>query len=309
MSPPANFAADAPGSGLGVWEEPHPGRRLCYPPDAAARAASSAVGAHPGGICGGDMAAKGSRQKHDYRVHPRQWLVRRQVRVRVRNSLLRTLTIPKDGGQAEPVLRSVAVGSTHQHSLSDTYPPPVSAADPIGNTAAGGSAAAEAGRADMETETDCGSSVTEVASRMSTSDVAEDASTIRGPLSPVVVSPGLHFSDFSNHLGIHLEPDFDDDGGSVVTAVDPECLSRVTAGDDTYGWEAELSRKISGEALPAQHGPCCCTRCQYRRASGYRRGLLHRVFNLSHASKQAAAAAQPRDTNGEDSPPEERMTL
>jgi len=152
------------------------------------------------------------------------------------------------------------------------------------------------GRTDAEAEMDCASSTTEVATRTSTSEMAEEnASTIQSPPSPVLLSPGLHFTDFSNHLAVSLEPDFDD-GSSVVTIVDPEAVSRATPGDDVYGWEAELDRKMSQQGLPVGNGPWNDTNYQFRRANGCRRSLLHRVFNLKHATR-GPAEGQPSDTD------------
>lgn len=311
MSPPTVSTADAPDSdppprggdavaGTGSWEEPHPGRRFRYPSDAPASGA--APGAHPGGNGGGDTAAKGPRPQHDYRVNPRQWLVRRHARVRVRNSLLRPLTIPKGAGSVEPAAKSAPVSNMYPTNPCD---------GPAVPAMASGAGVVDLGPADAEFEADCGSSATEVATRASISDMAEDASTIRGPPSPVLVSPELHFTDFSNHLGIHLEPDFDDDG-SVVTVVDSEVPSHLTPGDDLYGWEAELDRKTSEKAPPAHGESCCCADIRhYRRAGGCRRSLLHRVFHLKHPPKQPTVAVQPMDTSADDGGmiPEEGMTF
>ncbi len=105
----------------------------------------------------------------------------------------------------------------------------------------------------------------------------------------------LQLTDFSNHLGIVIEPDADDDGGSgSVTLVDPDALVHVASEEDTYGWEAELDRKISTGLFPRPDGEVCCyDQFEYRRANGNKRNLLHRVFSsISHSAKDARLEAR-----------------
>ncbi|KAI0131170.1 hypothetical protein F4814DRAFT_158533 [Daldinia grandis] len=82
-------------------------------------------------------------------------------------------------------------------------------------------------------------------------------------------------SDFSNCLGISQGED-----GSALTVVDSDAYTRASTVDDTYGWEAELERKMkcrvsTDSVCPYRHHN------QYRNSDGGMRNLFQRVFSVS----------------------------
>ncbi|KAK0626189.1 hypothetical protein B0T14DRAFT_562123 [Immersiella caudata] len=81
-------------------------------------------------------------------------------------------------------------------------------------------------------------------------------------------SPQISVTDFSNHLNIALEAGRFNPSVAHPGSISREYLRASTPDGDPYGWEAELSKKLT------------CSELEYRRAGGARKSLLHRVFSL-----------------------------
>ncbi|KAK4455627.1 hypothetical protein QBC34DRAFT_374459 [Podospora aff. communis PSN243] len=81
-------------------------------------------------------------------------------------------------------------------------------------------------------------------------------------------SPHISVTDFSNHLNIALEAGCFDPSVAQPGSISREYLRVATPDGDPYGWEAELSKKLT------------CSELEYGRAGGARKSLLHRVFSL-----------------------------
>ena len=79
-------------------------------------------------------------------------------------------------------------------------------------------------------------------------------------------SPRLSMTDFSNHLNVAF--DAGDSDSSELKCFQAQEYHQAAPGEDPYGWEAELDRKLQ------------CSVLEYRRAGGAKRSLLHRVFSF-----------------------------
>ncbi len=267
--------AAAPAAGSSAWEEPHPGRRLAVPMQPAA------TGPRDGqlsGTCRGDMAAKGSRQYYSHAGRP--WLVRRPPRIKVRN----VPSLKQHGSPAKVTIEE----------LDGSSSPPTAQSDPDENRPAIALISAPS-VADIETD---GCSATEVATQASIRETDGDSYVVVQGVDSTDSPPDLEFTDFSNHLGIMIEPDGDTDIASV-TVVDTDTVVDTTDKGDMYGWEAELDRKISNGLFSTTSGSvCCCEQYQYRRANGAKRSLLHRVFsNMANTSKDETLTSRHTTAN------------
>jgi len=78
-------------------------------------------------------------------------------------------------------------------------------------------------------------------------------------------SPCISVTDFSHHLNIDYEATT---LARSKTHCPREYLRATTPDGDPYGWEAELSKKLT------------CSEVGFRRGGSGRRSLLHRVFSL-----------------------------
>ncbi len=83
-----------------------------------------------------------------------------------------------------------------------------------------------------------------------------------------------HCTDFSNYLGISVRAEAD---AASVTVVDSDSFTRVNSVEDTYGWEAELDRKVKCEVINAQS---LCPYQYTQRAIASKHSLLQRIFFL-----------------------------
>jgi len=96
---------------------------------------------------------------------------------------------------------------------------------------------------------------------------------------PTLLAPPVPFAltDFSNLLGLGMDAGGDQDS---VTVVDPEAFCVAAVDADLYGWEAALEPKPKpGSPIPGSVNMYNAG-YHYRRPSGIKRSLLHRVFSL-----------------------------
>ena len=245
------------------WEEPHPGSRLSYSSDASARWCVKTDGADTnctdGGCSRGAMAAKGDFP-YDYypNTNRRPWLVRRDVRTRARHQLPKPLSISNQGSCEGPDMRSAPLPPTTTGDILNSPPAP---AVNIGVSAI--DSAKRSLEVDIDGETEAGTD--------------GDQSTIRGESSSI--SSPLNFTDFSNHLGIHMYRDDGDDAS--ITVVDSDAFSHMSPDSDLYGWDAELDRKSQLDCQTTDgHDYSRYGNLHYRRANGGKRSLLHRVLSI-----------------------------
>jgi len=215
-----------------------------------------------GGTCRGDTAAKGYRSYYNHHA-PRQWLVRRPARLKVRTFS----SLKQAPAAAAKVQRNCAQPLDIVECPASTVGAPASNEVPSTNGPAPPSLAAADGQyesglmADAQTEPAAG-------------EKASGESMHKAPAAST--SPACELTDFSNHLGIIEAAD---DGDASVTVVDSDAFSHVADDDDMYGWEAELDRKATNGPPAATGSLCYCHKFQYRRADGGRRNLIHRVFS------------------------------
>ncbi|EJT72026.1 hypothetical protein GGTG_11274 [Gaeumannomyces tritici R3-111a-1] len=257
------------------WEGPHPGQRLSLSCPRASPAldfmrADSSL-ASDGGVCSDDMAAKYRPSPQQTRHAGRMWLTRRSARARVRN------TQP-----GQPVLR---LDTRKSHEAWGVKGKPIMSAPPScphGQSIVLGvvSGASSAQGLELEEGAESLSMIltdpdvkTEVGTTCSSCET-EDAVTIK-ETSPPINSPMLDFTDFSNHLGIHL----DSPNGSCTTVVNPSAnTTPVEAEGDAYGWEAELDRRQCCIISPTSN-PGSSTEGHARQPCVAKRSLLHRVLS------------------------------
>ncbi|KAK0651386.1 hypothetical protein B0T16DRAFT_453862 [Cercophora newfieldiana] len=108
-----------------------------------------------------------------------------------------------------------------------------------------------------------------------TFDEATDTDGFSRPLSCAIEtvtssalsSPQLSVTDFSNHLNIAFEAGAYDRGRPKPGHGSRDYFHLPTPEGDPYGWEAELSKKLT------------CSDLDYQRVGGVRKSLLHRVFS------------------------------
>jgi len=229
------------------WEEPHPGHRFSYPP---ARSVGRLVGEHHHHAIMGAHAKLGMAAKYtpySSRVRMPGFGPRRLIRSRLRPTSFKALRLPSLNRDNDP-----------------TSPPPYTPQSSAPSTAPifKRPASIEFAQKTMDIDT--------------TFDETSDTDGFSRPLSCAIEtitsselsSPRLSMTDFSNHLGIALEAGAFNRTGSKPEHDSREYLHVPTPEGDPYGWEAELSKKLT------------CSDLEYRRAGGARRSLLHRVFSL-----------------------------
>ncbi|WQF81465.1 hypothetical protein CDEST_06479 [Colletotrichum destructivum] len=237
------------------WEEPHPGKRL---PLTVAEEASrdsekvALVGSqHIDGGCNGGMTAK---ELNPYR-NSRPWLVRRPIRVRSRTPApLKITTEIADDAKLEsmPPVQNVVVPSPAMAT------PAIPAAIP---------------EADVEKPD---------AEAMAVPAAA--AADVKSSEMPLPTSPPIdcQFTDFSNLLGISVQPPSEEEAVPIVQS-ENSSYCHAAPDEDIYGWDAELERQSQHSSptlsCPYDHD------YQYRRTSMTKRSLLHRVFSMGNAPK------------------------
>ncbi|KAK2061652.1 hypothetical protein LY76DRAFT_643836 [Colletotrichum caudatum] len=193
------------------------------------------------------MAAK---DLNPYRSSSRPWLVRRPIRVRSRTPVLLKVTTEAadDSKVAEtPAMRSVGVPSPSPAAI---------------NGAPGVSSEKTEGGAEQA------AAVREI-----------NPSELPLPMSP---SNDCKFTDFSNLLGISVQPPPEDDPMAVDnTGIGSYC--RAAPDEDIYGWDAELERQ--GRLISPFLANPYDEDCQYRRTSFTKRSLLHRVLSMGNCPR------------------------
>lgn len=194
----------------------------------------------------GGVAAKADGTNY----YGRPPLVRRNPRMRHRNTMPKPLKIPANvPEESESKSKSAPMVASQQFSFS-----PLSAApllpflEPLKPL-----------NLDTDTETEVSIAVA--------AEVANQAEM-------KVVDTTPAFTDFSNLLGISLTNEVI----TPVTVVDSGSYTTSGSVGDMYGWEAELDRKVSYGV--SSTGVCECDEFGYRRANGSKRNLLHRVFSM-----------------------------
>lgn len=231
------------------WEEPHPGSRF---PLTAAEGASRAsekvalaASRHVDGGCNGGMAAK---ELNPYR-NSRPWLVRRPIRVRSRTPVPFKITteIANDAKLTEmPAFGSVGVPSP----ASANHAVPEALSDKIKGDAAPAAAALDVKPSEL----------------------------------PLPMSPSIDckFTDFSNLLGIRVQPPPEEEP-VVVATTGAGSYCRAASDEDIYGWDAELERqsRLTSPVLACPYDQDY----QYRRTSITKRSLLHRVFSMGNSPR------------------------
>ncbi|KAI1846577.1 hypothetical protein JX265_010696 [Neoarthrinium moseri] len=178
-------------------------------------------------------------------------VVRKSLRARQRNSMPKPLKIPAKVPE-EAQSKSAPLVMSHQINCVPPSCPLRLPVLPMPETV-------KALDLDTDTETEVGIPL-------------EDVDRDEAKMAPT--PPSL--TDFSNYLGISIMDEVCDD--SSVTLAGSETYSRVQSVDDLYGWEAELTRKVSCGI--AATNACHCDSFDYRRANGHKRSLLHRVFSI-----------------------------
>ncbi|EFQ33445.1 uncharacterized protein GLRG_08724 [Colletotrichum graminicola M1.001] len=191
------------------------------------------------------MAAK---ELNPYR-NSRPWLVRRPIRVRSRT--LVPLKITTEIANDAKLAKTPAIGSV-------SVPSPVSA-----NPAA-----------------------PEVSSEQTEGDAepAAAAVDVKPNELPLPMSPSIdcRFTDFSNLLGISVQPPPEEEP-VVVATTETGSYCRAAPDEDIYGWDAELERqsRLTRPVLACAYDQDC----QYRRTSITKRSLLHRVFSMGNSPR------------------------
>ncbi|KAK3315201.1 hypothetical protein B0H66DRAFT_536082 [Apodospora peruviana] len=240
----------------GEWEEPHPGQRYPFSDDGNAGwvgAQTNRDGAHKGG-----MAAKGYAP---YPCRGRGAVYRRLSHPRVRRTSLRPLKIPihilEEAGKRSSGANALR---SNNSSVLPLIERPVPRALPPADPPASPMTMDEA----FETDSEKGGEGLALAS--DTADIT--------PVSELS-SPRLSMTDFSNHLNMAFGDTMGQCSYGTPDSLEPMIYSHdtiVTApGEDRYGWEAELDRKLEVS---------CPATIQFRRVGGAKRSLLHRVFSL-----------------------------
>ncbi|KAK1985082.1 hypothetical protein LZ30DRAFT_584899 [Colletotrichum cereale] len=192
------------------------------------------------------MAAK---EPNPYRSS-RPWLVRRPIRVRSRTPVpLKITTEITDDTKvaATPAVRSVGVPS------------------PASVTPAAPGAVSERIEGDAE-------------------PAAAPALDVKPSELPLPTSPSIdcQFTDFSNLLGISVQPPPEEES-AVVANTGTGSYCRAVPDEDIYGWDAELERQ-SRHSSPVLAYPYDQD-YQYRRTSVTKRSLLHRVFSMGNCPR------------------------
>lgn len=107
------------------------------------------------------------------------------------------------------------------------------------------------------------------------------------PRQPPVHAPPLDAPTIS----ISTEPpqahSLDCDGDTQISAEHYDPCGQLVLRHDVYGWDAELERQLHAGRRPVIHtdNPCGCdVDYNHRKATGMKRGLLHRVFSLRSSS-------------------------
>ncbi|KAK2032163.1 hypothetical protein LX32DRAFT_583385 [Colletotrichum zoysiae] len=193
------------------------------------------------------MAAK---DLNPYRTSSRPWLVRRPIRVRSRTPVpLKVTTEATDDLKVAetPAMRSVGVPSPS---------PAATASSPVVSSE----------------KTEGGAKPAVAAREINPSDL---------PL-PTSPSNDCKFTDFSNLLGINVQPPPEGDPMVVDnTGIGSYC--RAAPDEDIYGWDAELERqgRLTSPVMANPYDEAC----QYRRTSVTKRSLLHRVFSMGNSPR------------------------
>lgn len=227
----------------GDWEEPHPGQRFSFPP---ARNAGGCIPEHHHAIMGAHnkigMAAKYS----PYSGRTRSFGPRRLIQARLRPTSFRALRIP----------------SINRHN--PTSPPPYTPQSNAPSTTPifKRPASIEFAQTNMDVD--------------AVFDEATDTDGCSRPLSCAIEtvtssalsSPQLSVTDFSNHLNIAFERGSFDRSRTNPGHNSKSYFHLPTPEGDPYGWEAELTKKLT------------CSELEFRTAGGQRKSLLHRVFSL-----------------------------
>lgn len=233
------------------WEEPHPGRRLSYPND---KPTTWGVNAGNEGFRGG-MAAEGLWPECTHFNFAAPAIKERRL------GRSRTRTVPQE-----------LVFTNARHPRPEIHTAPL----PRSSTSQSNHGAFPLERTPEEVSP---VETPEITSETSGTDSDAD-SFISGParkrqaLQPLDTSfQELQFTDFSNHLGISVDPGHDES----YTMIDPEAAVAFSVmspeGADLYGWNAVLERKTTSSP-PETFAPY-----QQRRASRSKRSLLQRVFS------------------------------
>jgi hypothetical protein len=192
----------------------------------------------------GGVAAKADGMN----LYGRTPLVRRNPRMRHRNTMPKPLKIPANvPEEPESKSKSAPMVTSQQFNFSPSSPAPLlpllRPLKPL----------------NLDTDTE-----TEVSFTLADMKKVE----------PKVEDTTPCFTDFSNLLGISLM----DEEIVPVTVVDSGSYTASDSVGDMYGWEAELDRKVSYGI--SSTGVCDCDEFGYRRANGSKRNLLHRVFSM-----------------------------
>ncbi|KAK1761300.1 hypothetical protein QBC47DRAFT_428646 [Echria macrotheca] len=226
---------------IDTWEDPHPGQRFSCPP---ARDPGGCAGEHRvnGGLNKVGMAAKGFRP-YGSRLRVPSSGNRQYSRSRLRPMSLKPLRIPSFTWHFAPMpRRDGPVGATRPER-------PISL--------------------EFVATTKRNSMLNEGTETDSTSRPVSCA--IEALTSSDLASPHISVTDFSNHLNITFDDDFDMSGTRLDAC--PRDFQRSGASDeDPYGWEAELNRKLT------------CSAVDYQRTRESKRGILQRVFSLGPRS-------------------------
>jgi len=223
---------------VGVWEEPHPGQRFSLPP---ARNTGPCCDHHTsvGGLNKIGMAAKGFTP-YGNRLRVPGTGNRRLSRSRLRPMSLKPLRIPtrfsRPSHLSVSVSTPVAVNRL-KRSASAEFTPPMK----------------------LNPASDDGAESDGISRPLSCA--------IETIASSELSSPRISMTDFSNHLSIAFGEDFETPNSrSGLTRHDYHAVR--STGEDPYGWEAELNRKLT------------CSAIEFQQAGGMKRGLLQRVFSL-----------------------------
>ncbi|KAI2620133.1 hypothetical protein GGS26DRAFT_571343 [Hypomontagnella submonticulosa] len=238
FTPPKEGAADIT---YESWEDPHPGERLQIPLGVSS-------GLHIYQTISGDAVGGVAVKARSAYQASGSWMMGRSVRSRHRSTKPKPLKIPARVAE-EPEAKNAPVAAPpcgflapplHLLPLPETFRP-----------------------LDFETDTE--------------TEAGAEVGTLVGDAEPDYVKLTVsqtHLSDYSNYLGVSNGEETDD---ASVTVVDPDGFARTNSVDDTYGWEAELDRKMSCRVSTDS----VCPYHHLRSVDGSKRGLLHRVFSVS----------------------------
>lgn len=243
-----------------LWEDPHPGERFSIPFGASAWTEKDLHTINRKLMDG--VAAKAECTRKNDQIE----MVRRSPRMRRGNSFPKPLMVPSRVPEEMEAKSAPAV----TERVCDVLSPSTSPSFPF-----------PASNQPFEFDTD---SETAVATETTTSETATTNDPELDPESDDVENPSIqqNCTDFSNFLGISLKTEPEMDVAPPVSAVDSDSFTRVNSVDDSYGWEAELDRKIKCEVASAQ--ALCPYQCT-RRTLGGKHSLLHRVFSM-HSNRR-----------------------